>query len=263
MLPDALSCLVHCQNALITCTKKTRLCTPIFGRSLDIFFSPIFFSVVVCIWWEYRLWLCAWLLRANVIDTECMCMKNCMHITVFLQAKICKTILYQQFECTCVCMYEHMECARQIVWFVWSSLFNAIDILANTGRCVVDRTFKYIFFPFYSYDIIHFVFIFRMDKRIMSVTHWLYHPRSVQFFFKPVQEKRYIWNYVYVSNTVNGQGNQIELSELWSIQIDEHTSKRRVAATFFYRISFISYVILFCYASNVVKVMIKCMKIKC
>lgn len=112
------------------------------------FFFAHFFSVVVCIWWEYRLWLCAWLLRANVIDTECMCMKNCMHITVFLQAKICKTILYQQFECTCVCMYEHMECARQIVWFVWSSLFNAIDILANTGRCVVDRTFKYIFFLF-------------------------------------------------------------------------------------------------------------------
>lgn len=42
------------------------------------------------------------------------------------------------------------------------------------------------------------------------------------------------WNCLYVSNTVNGQGNQIELSELWSIHVDEHTSKWNVLPLHFF-----------------------------
>lgn len=156
MFSDAISCLVCCQNALIT--RDSKYTNIFFGRSL-VFFSSSIFSLpdekIVCV--SMRM---SFTCKCNRYRTV-YGMKNC-------------TILYLNKQKS-VYEYEYGSerknwvRARQIVWLVQcSSLCHAIDIPTNTGPCVVDRIFKYFSFArsLFCYNI-HSVFIFRgADKRI-------------------------------------------------------------------------------------------------
>lgn len=107
-------------------------------------------------------WVCACLLRANVIDTVLCMVWKIVQYSIWTSKNRCTSMSMGARE-------KNWVRARQIVWLVQcSSLCHAIDIPTNTGRCVVDRIFKYFSFArsLFCYNI-HSVFIFRgADKRI-------------------------------------------------------------------------------------------------
>lgn len=215
------------------------------GRLLFFHSSTIFFFVV-CIWCEYRLGVCAWLLRANVIDTRNVWYEK-LYNTVFEQAKICKNHTLRMY--VCVSMEERRKSrvrARQIVWLVPCHWYTRKHWL----MWVVVRMFKYFSLSLFILMIFILFLSFVMDKRIMSVTHWLYRPRSIQlslFFVQAsAREKKYIFSKLYVCvehRKWTRKSNWIEWIMVYSSR-RTHTLKRRVAATF---LSFlIFYTVLLC-----------------
>lgn len=129
-----------------------------------------------------------------------MCMKICekLYITVIWTSKTIYSISEWIYVCVCVWSMgarKKVECARDKL----SGLFEAavcfmpliqyeqaLDDVCS--RSNVQVFFSLSLFLWYSFCFLSFV----AGKRIMSVTHWIYHPRSIplSFLFKAVQEKK-------------------------------------------------------------------------
>lgn len=115
MLAVALSCLVCCQNALITRSKYTNI---FLARRLSFFFFVHFLVARSYAMGISFVWVCAWHLRANVIDTDCAWYEK-LYNTLFEQAECCvrvwvwereKKLSTRETNCLACSMQQFVSC---------------------------------------------------------------------------------------------------------------------------------------------------------